>query len=322
MQDFVVYCLLLDGRGGARPLNEAELKSWQPEQGLLWLHLNYDSPAVATYLMQELGLDEISAAALTAEETRPRAAAHQGGLLMALRGVNSNPNADPEDMVSIRLYATPQRIISTRKRRLLSVDDIVNAFAGGEGPQSSADFVARLCQQLVRRMGGPVHEAEEQLDELEESLLSMPRAKLRSELSALRRQCIALRRYLAPQREALQWLLSEKLPWFADDERAQLREAGDQLAQKIEALDSIRDRAAVAQEELVNQISEESNNRMYLLSIVSAVFLPLGFATGLLGVNVGGIPGADDADAFAIFILVMAAMAGALLAWFRYKKWI
>ncbi|MBD2857803.1 zinc transporter ZntB [Spongiibacter sp. KMU-158] len=322
MKDFVVYSYLLDGNGGAATLDEAGLKSWTPEQGVLWLHLNYDKPDVAEFLEQECGLDEITVAALTAGETRPRATAHAGGVLMALRGVNMNPNADPEDMVSIRLFATPQRIISTRKRRLLSVDDLVNGLQQNAGPASSAEFISLLCDRLVRRMSGLVMDLEEHLDTLEESLMNLPRNKLRSELSDVRRQCISLRRYLAPQREALSWFVSERLAWFGDIERAQVRETGDQLAQKIETLDSIRDRAGVAQEELVNQISEESNNRMYLLSIVSAIFLPLGFATGVLGVNVGGIPGADNADAFAIFVLGMAVIAGAMLAWFRYKKWV
>ncbi len=322
MKEFIVYSYVFDGKGGATELDEEGLKQWSPAQGTLWLHMNYDYPEVAQYLEQQCGLDEIVTAALTAQETRPRAATHQGGMLMALRGVNMNPNADPEDMVSIRLFATPERIISTRKRRLLSVDDLVSDLKSGEGPQSSADFIAQLCYRLASRMGGPVLEAEDHLDELEESLLSLSRNKLRSELGQLRRQCIALRRYMTPQREALSWLISERLPWFGESQRALVREAQDQLAHKIEALDSIRDRAAVTQEELVNQISEESNNRMYLLSIVSAVFLPLGFATGLLGVNVGGIPGADNSDAFAIFIVVMVAIAGAMLAWFKYKKWI
>ena len=97
---------------------------------------------------------------------------------------------------------------------------------------------------------------------------------------------------------------------------------GDRLAQYIETLDSIRERAAVSQEELVNQISEESNSRMYVLSIVSAIFLPLGFATGLLGINVGGIPGAENHYAFAIFIGILVALAGGLLVFFRYKKWL
>ena len=233
-----------------------------------------------------------------------------------------NPNADPEDMVSIRLFADQHHIISSRKRKLLSVDDIISRFGKCEGPCNSAEFVALLCDRLVSRMSGPIDEAEDQVDLLEESLLSTARVKLRSQLSDLRRQAIALRRYLAPQREALNWILSERVAWFEAEDRARVREAGDRLAQYIEKLDSVRERAAVTQEELINQISEESNARMYILSIVSAVFLPLGFATGLLGINVGGIPGADNDQAFMIFIAMLVGLAALMLVYFRYKRWL
>ena len=322
MDDFLIYGMLLDGKGGARPMSHAEIDAWQPGQGLLWLHFDYSKPGTLKWLEEHSGLDDIAIAALVAEDTRPRATSHNGGLLMALRGVNLNPEADPEDMVSVRLCVDEHRIISSRKRRLLSMDDIVRSFKEGEGPETSAEFVAVLCDRLVRRMAGPIDNAEDKVDELEESLLTSGRAKLRSELGQVRRQSIALRRYLAPQREALNWVQTERLPWFGDAQRLRVREVGDRLAQYIETLDSIRERAAVSQEELVNQISEESNSRMYVLSIVSAIFLPLGFATGLLGINVGGIPGAENHYAFAIFIGILVALAGGLLVFFRYKKWL
>ncbi|WP_269618766.1 zinc transporter ZntB [Zhongshania sp. BJYM1] len=322
MDDFLVYAKILDGKGGARDISSAELAKWEPAHGLLWLHMDYSKSGTLAWLQERSGLDDIAIAALVAEDTRPRATSHAGGLLMALRGVNMNPEADPEDMVSIRLCVSEYRIISSRKRRLLSVDDIVRSFKDEAGPTTSAEFVAVLCDRLVRRIAGPIDAAEDKVDELEESLLTGARAKLRSELGQVRRQSISLRRYLAPQREALSWVQSERLSWFGDAQRLQVREVSDRLAQYIETLDSIRERAAVSQEELVNQISEESNSRMYVLSIVSAIFLPLGFATGLLGINVGGIPGADNGNAFAIFIGILVAISGALLIYFRYKKWL
>ena len=87
-------------------------------------------------------------------------------------------------------------------------------------------------------------------------------------------------------------------------------------------VDAVRERAAVTQEELLSRLSEQLNQRMYVLSIVAAVFLPLGFLTGLLGINVGGIPGADNAQAFWIFSgLLLIAVVIQLLV-FRWKKWL
>lgn len=322
MGDFLIYAFLLDCQGGSREMSPDEIASWTPEQGLLWLHFDYSKPGTKEWLEQQDYLDDIAIAALTAEDTRPRATTHNGGLLVALRGVNMNPESDPEDMVSIRLWLDPHRVISSRKRKLLSVDDILAALKEGEGPESAAGFLAMLCDRLVWRMAYAIDNAEDRVDELEESVLTMARSKLRRDLSELRRQAISLRRYLAPQREALSWLQSLRLSWFEESGKIDIRESANRLSQYIETLDSIRERAGVTQEELVNQISEESNARMYLLSLVSAVFLPLGFATGLLGVNVGGVPGVDNSDSFMIFVGVLVVIAAGIMVYFRYKRWV
>ena len=63
------------------------------------------------------------------------------------------------------------------------------------------------------------------------------------------------------------------------------------------------------------------DNRMYVLSIVAAIFLPLGFLTGLLSINVGGILGAEYKAAFAIFCLLLVALIIIEIVIFKKKKW-
>ena len=131
-----------------------------------------------------------------------------------------------------------------------------------------------------------------------------------------------LRRYLAPQREALMKLQTEKITWLSDNDRLHLRETTDRLIRYTEDLDSVKDRAAVTQEELVNRLSEQMNARMYVLSLVAAVFLPLGFLTGLLGINVGGIPGSENQSAFLVFMIILAIVVVLQMVIFKRKKWL
>ena len=95
----------------------------------------------------------------------------------------------------------------------------------------------------------------------------------------------------------------------------------DRLIRHIEDLDAVRERAAVTQEELLSRLSDQMNTRMYVLSVVAAIFLPLGFLTGLLGINVGGIPGAENPWAFLLFLLFLVGIVVAQMLWFRRKKW-
>ncbi len=89
----------------------------------------------------------------------------------------------------------------------------------------------------------------------------------------------------------------------------------------VEDLDAARERAAVAHESLISRHAEQTNQRMYLLSIIAAIFLPLSFMTGLLGINVGGIPGADNALAFPAVVLLMVAIGVGLWIYFRWHRW-
>jgi zinc transporter len=312
-------CYQFDGKGGAAAVS---LDEWKSSEETAWVPLDYSRPSHRDWLRQFSALDHLVVEALLAEDSRPRTTLIGNGLLIALRGVNLNPGADPEDMVSVRIWIDDKRIVTTRRRELLSINDIISQLETGEGPGSTADFVTLLADRLVWRMTDTIEGMEDKAAELEESMLESGQASLRFDLASLRRQAITLRRYLSPQREALGRMVAEKVEWIDDAHRMRIREITDRLIRDMEDLDAVRERAAVSQEELLSRLSEQLNQRMYVLSIVAAVFLPLGFLTGLLGINVGGIPGADNAQAFWIFSgLLLIAVVIQLLV-FRWKKWL
>ena len=319
MSDGLVHGFELDGAGGVRRIGLPEAAAGT---GPLWLHLDYSEPDSREWIQRESGVGEVIAEALLAEDTRPRVVAIGEGLLIALRGVNLNPGTDPEDMVSIRVWIDGRRVISTGRRRLVSVERLAERLEAGRGPSTIGEFVVDLVDALTARIGEVVDEAEDRVGELEESQLSAQGGDLREEIASLRRQVIRLRRYLAPQREAISRLHAEKVSWLGGDERLSIREVGDRLSRHLEDLDAVRERAAIAQEELASRLAEQVNNRMYALAIVAGVFLPLGFLTGLLGINVGGIPGADEPRAFWLFIAILIGIIAFQVWLFRRWKWL
>ncbi|MCK7595994.1 zinc transporter ZntB [Microbulbifer sp. CAU 1566] len=322
MESGLIHAYLLDGSGKGRRLSWAEVKDWQPSQGRLWLHFDYTAPEARAWITGPAKLDPLVSDALLTEETRPRTTSIGDGLLIALRGVNLNPESQPEDMVSIRVWAEADRVISTRKRQLLSITDLCHQLDSGRGPRNCADLVVELADLLVWRMSDTVESFEETIDELEDRVVAGASGALRLDLALLRKQTITLRRYLSPQREALARLMAEKMDWVSEGNRLQLREVSDRLLRHIEDIDAVRERAAVTQEELMSRISEQLNSRMYVLSIIAAIFLPLGFLTGLLGVNVGGIPGSENPRAFLIFSVLLTVTVAIQLVVFRWKKWL
>jgi len=319
--DGLIAAYILDGNGGGQRVGWKKIQDWTVAAGLLWVHLDFTAPEAQRWIKEKSRLEEVVGDALLADESRPRITTLDDGVLLALRGVNLNPGADPEDMVSLRIWAEKDRVITTRRRKLLSVADICNAIEKGKGPRTSGEFLEDVADRLMVRMGGVINELEDKAAELEEAVLTAESHELRPKLASIRRDAINLRRYMAPQREAIARLQSEKVDWLGEEDRVRLRETYDRLTRYIEDLDAARERAAVTQEELLSRLSEQMDNRMYVLSIVAAIFLPLGFLTGLLGINVGGIPGSDYKAAFFVFCFLLAALVVIEVIIFKKKKW-
>ncbi|HSH69870.1 MAG TPA: zinc transporter ZntB, partial [Deferrisomatales bacterium] len=229
---------------------------------------------------------------------------------------------DPEDMVSIRLWIEKGRVISLRHRRVIAIQELREAAERGEGPRDAGEFLVRLCGAMLEKMAPVMADLDDAVDELEDEVLAAESYELRSKIGGLRRQTIRMRRYLAPQRDVIARLQGERAGWLNDLHRVHLRELADRTTRYVEDLDSIRDRAAVSQDELNSKLSEQMNKTMYVLSIIAAIFLPLGLFTGLLGINVGGIPGTENPLAFTL-VCVLLLVVAALQAWlFRRMRWI
>ncbi|MGL5358129.1 MAG: zinc transporter ZntB [Shewanella sp.] len=321
MHDGFIYSLVLSGPLAGSSLTLEQIETWDPQQGLIWLHLRYRHKKARHWILNS-GLHKVETDALLAQDTRPRAVNAGDGILLALRGVNLNPDCAPEDMVAIRIYADKQRIISTCDRQLHSVKDVAEQIAAGTGPTTTGDFIVAICENLTNRKVEFIDTLEEQLGQVEELVVSGHVKDLRTDIAELRRQTVAIRRYLAPQKEAYSKMVSDQLNLFNEHERLKLREINDKLIRTIEDLDALRDRANVTQEELLSQQSEQVNKRLYFLSLVSAIFLPLSFLTGLLGVNIGGIPGAENHWAFATFCGILFSLVAVQMALFYRFKWL
>ncbi|MDH3256757.1 MAG: zinc transporter ZntB [Nitrospinota bacterium] len=318
----LIAAYILDGKGRGTEIGWQEIRSWTPERGILWVHLDYTSLEAQQWVTRDAGLEEILSGALLEAETRPRSILNLHGLLLTLRGVNLQPQSNPEDMVAIRLWIEKNRIISTRRRKLLSVNDLRNSLEKGHGPKTSGEFLVDLTERLVERMADVIDQIDDDVDSLQDQVLTMESHQLRPIIAGCRRQAIGLRRYLGPQREALSKLYNERVAWLEDIDRMHLRETSDRMMRYIEDLDSSRERASVAQEELMSRLSENMEKRMYVLTLVATVFLPLSFLTGLLGINVGGIPGAEDKTAFLMVCLMLSGVAVIQFLIFKIKKWV
>ncbi len=320
-QDGLVCAYLLDGAGGGELLDWEGVRAAADRDGLVWVHLDRQALGCRRWLAEDAGVAPIVRDALLAEESRPRCDALAGGLIVNLRGVNLNPGADPVDMVAVRMWIEPARIITVRGRHLMAIDDVRAEIEAGEGPCNPGDVVVALAGKLVARMSSVLATLDDELDQLEEATMSAHSRELRPQITRIRRRAIALRRYIAPEREALSRLMAEQVEWLDQGDREHLREVADRVTRYVEDLDLARERAAVIQDELSSRLAEKMDRTMYVLSMVAGIFLPLGLITGVLGVNLGGIPGEHTPWAFAVFFGLLLILSGGIVWLFRRLDW-
>lgn len=286
--------------------------------------LGRDSLEARSWLVERSGLDHSIVSALIAEDTRPRAVIVDEGALLILRGAVTGPDGRFDDMVSIRLFIADDRIIAVQRRALPTFEQRVQALDRREGAASVGAFVVGLAEALRADAEPILDRLEEAVDRFELDALDRPDApgaRERARLNAARHDAILIRRHFAPQAEALRGLAATRPAWLAEKPlRDRMKEAADGFRRIAEDLDALRARAVVISDEAGLRVAEQTNRLVLRLSAVSMVFLPLTALTGLLGVNLEGIPFAESDWSFGAFSALVGGVGAAVLVFLRLRR--
>jgi zinc transporter len=132
---------------------------------------------------------------------------------------------------------------------------------------------------------------------------------------------VIFKRYITPQKTVLETLLKSGPGWLSDRHRESLTESLDRVTRYVEELQELGDRSQIINDELNNLHARRQNEITYIFSVAATIFLPLGFLTGLMGINLGGMPWVDDNAAFWIFSGVCGLIAFVLVSLFRKIGW-
>lgn len=284
-----------------------------------WWHYDLSDPELRDWALEHL--PEIPAGALLQPETRPRCDRFDQGLILNMRGINLNVGQPADQMVSVRMWAAEDVIITVRLRKVFAIDDIRQAAEAQTAPPTPAAFLDALIKRLTDRVQEKVMEISRITEgyefDLEDQGTPPP-----PDLPETRRSVIRLLRYLEPQTEALIKLAEVDLPLMPEPDALRLRELANRSTLAVEELDSLRERMATVQDAHESASDARLARNGYVLSVVAAIFLPLGFLTGLFGVNIAGMPGMDWPFAFAVLCIAMAVLAGMLVVVMRLLRWL
>ncbi|MDH2065984.1 zinc transporter ZntB [Pantoea sp. GD03673] len=317
VSDAIISCQL-DGKGGMIPIAEDDvIQCEQP----CWLHLNYTHRKSAEWLQSTPQIPDTVRDALAGDSMRPRVSRLGDGFMIVLRSVNHNSDARRDQLVVMRVFINDKLIVSTRRRKVSAVDEVLTDLQNGNGPIDCGSWLVDVCDALTDHTSEFIEELHDKIIELEDALLDQ-RMPARGELGLLRKQLIVMRRYMAPQRDVYARLASEKLGWMDDSERRRMQEIADRLGRGLDDLDAGVARTAILADEVASAMAESMNRRTYTMSLMAMIFLPATFLTGLFGVNLGGIPGGEWKYGFPIFCLLLVALGVGVAGYLRKRRWL
>jgi zinc transporter len=305
--------------GATAELPVARTRGCQPD-AFLWIHLDAETEEGRTWLSGQADVPEAVQRALLARETRPRIEGFGNGTLVNLRGLAEDEDDEADALVSIRLWAERGRVITASYRALRALPLVRKRMEAGR-LRDPGDLIAFLASAITDALDPEVATLGDTLDTCEDDLDVRQSFAQRRVIASARARAIEYRRFVVPQRQALERLTALEEDWLEPDDRVHLREAADRVARMAEELEAVRERAALLHEQLTDLRAEQIDGRSLTLSVVALIFLPLTFLTGLLGMNVEGIPYAHEPWAFAAVVGICAAIAVGVAGYFTLAHW-
>ena len=313
---------------GALLINDGPVRRLSVEEGanyhgpgFLWVHVEGQDERELSLLKTHQDIPDIAAGALIATETRPRCDRIEEGAIVNLRGPGETDTTDSDRLVSIRLWVRRDRVTSLSRRSLTATESVVRLVEAG-GILDPGDLVAAFAREISRELDPQVAQLGDQLDDCESAMETGSIYKLRTSIAQIRSEAIAFRRFVAPDRDALTTLAGMDVDWLEEQDRLHINEAADRFARMTEELEAVRERAALLHEQLTDLRAEQVDQRALVIAIVAFIFLPLTFITGLLGMNVEGIPYAEEPWAFWGVVGFCVLTGVVVLAWFVRERWL
>ncbi|MHC1743557.1 MAG: magnesium/cobalt transporter CorA [Syntrophobacteraceae bacterium] len=186
-----------------------------------------------------------------------------------------------------------------------------------------ADYLAyALLDLVVDRYFVVLEKAGYRIEALEEELVGSPDRRLLHSIHHLRREMILLRRSTWPLREAIVSLERRESALIKDTTGIYFRDLYDHTVQVIDTVETYRDILTGMIELYLSSVSNRLNAVMKVLTIIATIFMPLTFLAGVYGMNFKYMPELEWHYGYALVWLVMILVAGAMLAYFKAKRWI
>jgi zinc transporter len=285
----------------------------------LWLHFNLNHRSAERWLSACSGLDPSFYEALHEGSRTTRIERVHDSVFAVLNDVTYDFAFEASQVATLWVSARQHLVVTARRSPLRSVDRLRAAVNRGDAVPSAAALLDHLLREQADELQRIARTASERVDDLEDLLLAGRAARPVAELAQLRRMSVRLQRLLAPEPGAFFRMLAQPPLWISDADRQRLQQANEEFAVVLRDIGALQERSKLLQEESTARVAEQNNRSLFVLTMVTVLALPINLISGLLGMNVGGVP--LNQHPFG-FWLVLALIVGvtATIGWLAVRR--
>ena len=299
----------------------------QPDSGVVfWVDLAAPTLAEASILRDVFRFHELAVEDALSESEIPKIEAYDGYLYLILHGIDIHASRqggitthDTDFFLGQTFLVTVHDGLSRTvagMRELCSRNERILA----EGP---AALLHRLVDAMVDHYRPEIDKLQDRIDELEDAVFESPAGDTVRDILDLKREVASLRRVTIPQRDVIGRLARREFGLVDVEMAYRFRDVHDHLVRLTDETLMFQDRITGILEAHVSSVSNRLNEVMKVLTVIATIFMPLTVLTGLFGMNVRFplLPLGEKAQ-FWWILGSMLAIIGAMLWWFRKRRWI
>jgi zinc transporter len=235
------------------------------------------------------------------------------GTLLSVRTLRPGQTEDAGDLAELKLLIGSTRAVTIRSGTLVAVEQLRKHLLSDSTLVTAVDLLGFLVSAMTNRMEGVIYELSQHIDDVEDALLDGNTVPPPHMLSELRRRIFRTRREVNGTQQVLAPMTTDPALALDADDRQTLNRASDHVARYLGSLDECRTRVQMLEDQIEEQRADTMTRSSLNLTIVATVFLPLSFITGLLGMNVGGIP--DEHNPLGFWLVTGLSILIAVAAW-------
>jgi magnesium transporter len=254
-------------------------------------------------------------------DQRPKLEEYDGYLFITVHSPRHDGTEARTD--EVHAFLGPNYVVIVHDRRLPGIETLFDQWrADGRDFLRGIDFVYyRVADRLIDEYFPLLEDLDDEIDKLEDALVENPDRALLNRIFELKQDLVVYRKVASPQREVFNALLRRDYPLVQERNLPYYRDIHDHLVRVYELLDSYRDLLSNALDAYLSTVSNNLNEVMKRLTIVSTIFLPLTFITGLFGMNFTHLPFDNLVLQWATLLAFLGVPIG-MLWWFRQQKWL